>query len=172
MRGMEPLKYGLDVGDLIQRFEHPFDGIDTAAQFVVMANIALRSAGVELVLTVDGEVLRDERPTDAELIDQEIQRVSSEYGPISHQGARVIASQLHDGQRTAMYALASSGAVNKNQLGNEINHVFQAEGTTPQMKKWLGALYEYVEAVGDREPVPGWSGIWLNNQEQQEDESE
>lgn len=77
---------------------------------------------------------------------------------IDHSTGRAIAEQLHSGQASALYALASSGAVVEG-LALELDTV--RRDASVQLEPWLDALDEYVEARGDnQEAVEGWSALW------------
>lgn len=64
--------------------------------------------------------------------------------------ARRIAADWHGGQASAVYALACSGAIAREECLRELRH---ADG--PEVP----ALVQYIEAHGDRGPVAGWSQL-------------
>ncbi|MGW5074041.1 hypothetical protein [Rhodococcus sp. NPDC004095] len=108
----------------------------------------------------------ERRLGDEDLVNLEIQKAAEEERPIGHAGARVLASLIHDGQRSAMYALASSGALVEG-LEDEIAYDadIAARLGVDEMQMWMAQLAHYVETREDREPVEGWSDLWLQQPE-------
>lgn len=74
--------------------------------------------------------------------------------------ARVIASQWHAGQSSALYALASSGAILKDDLLRELYSEMITHDDRQSANRELAALERYVHIHGQRGPVTGWSAIW------------
>lgn len=104
--------------------------------------------------------------SDEELVEAEITRAVLEKRPISHAGARVISSMIHEGQLTALYALASSGAILEglpDELENDYNRADRNDQT--QIRTWVVQLMAYVEGRESTEPIDGWSSIWLQQPE-------
>jgi len=56
--------------------------------------------------------------------------------------ARRIASQLHGGQASALYSLASSGTIDEERLYREIGRAFE-EQSGPDVREWLNWLGAY-----------------------------
>lgn len=85
--------------------------------------------------------------------------------PITDGQARVIASQWHGGQFSALYTFASSGATvlwdddwqSEDPLARIRGEITQ--DLNPEHPE-LEALLAYVERVGARSPVEGWSTLW------------
>lgn len=102
-----------------------------------------------------------ERLTDSDLIAQAIERARSAGEVIPDAAARVIASQLHGGQFSAMYGLASCGAIDQEKLSNEYEADYTDPATPEDVKGWIDALRAYVGSREDSEPVQGWNRIWL-----------
>lgn len=76
----------------------------------------------------------------------------SRYGTLPTDGeARVVASQWHGGQVSALYSLASCGAI-RDDCADEIAFEFYKTGA-----RELLALLAYVKAAGERGPVKGWA---------------
>jgi hypothetical protein len=100
-----------------------------------------------------------ESVTDADLIHYNITEALREERPIDNATARVIASQLHGGQASPLYALASSGAL-VDGLRDELDG-WRREDTPVELEPWLDALDEYLDSRRD-EPgaVEGWSELW------------
>lgn len=102
---------------------------------------------------------RGELVTDAHLIHLGITEALREARPIDHATARVIASQLHGGQTSPLYALASSGAI-VDGLRTELDG-WPREDTPVEVEPWMEALDEYLGSREDEPgPVDGWSALW------------
>jgi hypothetical protein len=80
---------------------------------------------------------------------------------ISDACARMIASQWHGGQFSALYALASSGAIEAVDVSRELQGVQAVTQRPASHTAELNALAAYVRHHGARGPVPGWSSLWL-----------
>jgi len=106
--------------------------------------------------------------SDDQLIHYHITEALREDRPIDHATVRCIAAQLHGGQTSALYALASSGAVVEG-LRGELNSWRQDE-TPVEVEPWLDALDEYLGSREDAGPVDGWSQFWPVQPERGEDE--
>jgi hypothetical protein len=67
--------------------------------------------------------------------------------------ARFIAGQLHGGQGSALYSLASTGNINP-----DVRRELDADRKSfePQVRGWVDALTAYCEAREDKGPVEGW----------------
>lgn len=79
----------------------------------------------------------------------------SRYGTVPTDGeARVVAAQWHGGQLSALYSLASCGAI-RDDCADEIAFEFYQTGA-----RELLALLAYVNQAGERGPVRDWSTIW------------
>jgi antirestriction protein len=99
------------------------------------------------------------RLTDDQLIHYHITEALREDRPIDHATARAIASQLHGGQASGLYALASSGAVVED-VDAELNAWREDNETGVEVEPWLDALDEYLGSREDPNPIEGWSGLW------------
>lgn len=100
-----------------------------------------------------------ERLTDDQLIHLHITEALREERPIDHATARAIASQLHGGQASPLYALSSSGAV-VDGLRSELDAWREDNATGVEVEPWLDALDEYLEARDDPNAIEGWHGLW------------
>jgi hypothetical protein len=78
-------------------------------------------------------------------------------GEIADDTARRIAAQLHDGQSTALYSLASTGAIDYEHVRHELDAA-QSEHSD-HVREWIDCLGSYVLHAGDRGPVNGWSDL-------------
>ena len=76
--------------------------------------------------------------------------------PITDQAVRLIAGLIHGGQATAMYSLASCGAINMHGLEREVVLDYNDPSTVEPQISWLAAIAGYAGAHGDRGPVEGW----------------
>lgn len=86
-----------------------------------------------------------QRPSDEELINIGIEQSYELDEPITEHLARLIASQVHGGQWTAMYFLASTGTVERETLLAEIAEDREEFEDDPQVTSWLSALTGYIE---------------------------
>lgn len=79
--------------------------------------------------------------------------------------ARRISSEWHGGGGTALYALSSTGAINTaradhgivTEIIDEIEATTSYEELNPMTD--MHALLDYVQTVGPRGPVDGWSTL-------------
>ncbi|HEX5522795.1 MAG TPA: hypothetical protein VFX53_05075 [Pedococcus sp.] len=82
-----------------------------------------------------------------------------DYSDIPSDGqARRIASEWHGGQSSALYSLASCGAITPEVAGE-----IQREITTCDDATDLTALLIYVAFHGPRDRQEGWSGVWSDS---------
>lgn len=70
--------------------------------------------------------------------------------------ARRIAAQLHTGQDSAMYSLASSGAVDQEALAAEVHREYWKPDTDERMKRMYNHISTYAIQHAGRGPVEGW----------------
>ncbi|MCA1708595.1 MAG: hypothetical protein LC808_37075, partial [Actinobacteria bacterium] len=106
--------------------------------------------------------------TDDQLIHYHITEALREDRPIDHATARCIAAQLHGGQISALYTLASSGAV-VDGLAGELES-WRTDDTRVEVEPWLDALDEYLGDREDRSPIGGWSQLWPAQPAREENE--
>lgn len=113
--------------------------------------------------------------SDQRLINAGIADALQEGRPIDDLTARIIASAWHGGQFAALYALASTGALDlysddredNSSAEEEIQHEMRiaqdemriATGGSAIHLPELVALYVYCTDRQDRGPVPGWSNL-------------
>ncbi|WP_052711010.1 antirestriction protein ArdA [Pseudofrankia sp. DC12] len=97
-----------------------------------------------------GQPSRDER-----LIEQGIETAAQQERPIDDRTARYIAGQLHSGQASALYSLASTGNI----IEEDVYHELYAdlEDQTPEVASWVEALRAYCQARPDKGRVQGWA---------------
>jgi antirestriction protein len=92
--------------------------------------------------------------TDEQIIRQGIAAALRHGTEIDDRTARYIASQLHEGQASALYSLASSGAIAE-EVHAELTRGFEQQ--SDQVKWWINWLGTYCLHREDKEPVPGWA---------------
>lgn len=103
----------------------------------------------ETTPTTDGQESWDER-----VIRESIEAAVSEGRPIDDRTARYIAGQLHGGQSSALYALASGGAV----LPEVFAELDQDRTEQPAaVRGWLACLTVYCAVRGESGPIAGWA---------------
>lgn len=71
--------------------------------------------------------------------------------------ARVIASQWHGGQASALYAFASSGAITHADVWGEVAGDYASASAFD--RRALDCLGTYLLHAGQRGPVRGWSDL-------------
>ncbi len=95
--------------------------------------------------------------TDTELVNAMIAEAERDHRPIAHPAARAIAALLHEGQTTAMYSLASCGAISDDlsaELGRDLTNPDE------EIRRWARALCAYADHHGTRSAVEGWHAVW------------
>lgn len=97
---------------------------------------------------------------DEQAIELGIWEADVEQRPIDHTTARMAAAQLHTGQKSALYSLASCGAVDGEGLYGEIVRAYREPEVTEQVERWLACLGMYAIEHDGRGPVRGWSRLW------------
>ncbi len=70
--------------------------------------------------------------------------------------ARRLASNWHDGQFSALYALLSTGAIDHDAAEKELNNAIYINSNEPDNVAELVALRHYVYVKGNRGPQKGW----------------
>src|SRR6266516_320018 len=104
---------------------------------------------------VQGVLTPHEESHDERVIRQGIEAAQKEEREIDDRTARYIASQLHGGQDSALYALASSGAVIEDDVYHELYE--DLESHTLQVQQWVEALRTYCLNRERKEPIAGWA---------------
>jgi hypothetical protein len=74
--------------------------------------------------------------------------------------ARTIASDWHGGQASALYALASSGAIPDVEAVRREISTDLATVDVGKERRPLLALDTYVREAGQRDRQPGWASLW------------
>ncbi|MDQ7903064.1 antirestriction protein ArdA [Phytohabitans sp. ZYX-F-186] len=72
--------------------------------------------------------------------------------------ARAIAVQLHDGQGSALYSLASTGDLEHKHLDAELHELYQSRD--PRVLEWASVLGTYALHREHKGPVEGWYQLW------------
>jgi len=96
---------------------------------------------------------------DAQLIYLNITEALREGRAIDHATVRAIAAGLHSGQATALYALASSGAV-VDGLASELEQCRADSTLGVEVEPWFDALDDYLAHRDSPEPIEGWADLW------------
>nr|WP_240724126.1 hypothetical protein [Frankia sp. B2] len=102
-----------------------------------------------------GDVPPAEQSHDERLINRGIEAAAQEKRPIDDHTARYIAGQLHGGQASALYSLASTGNIIEDTVYHELYE--DLESHTPEVASWVEALRTYCQARPDKGPVTGWA---------------
>ena len=85
--------------------------------------------------------------------------MSSVTAVITDGQARRIASDWHGGISSALYSLASSGAIDLHRVRGEISReLWQLD--VGEVRRELLALDKYVRTAGERPTQAGWSRLW------------
>src|SRR6266511_3150046 len=90
---------------------------------------------------------------DERVIREGIERALRDGTEIDDRTARYIASQLHEGQASAMYSLASSGAIAE-EVHAELTRDFDQQ--PDQVRNWVNWLGTYCLNREWKGPVTGW----------------
>jgi hypothetical protein len=80
-------------------------------------------------------------------------------GMISDGKARRIAADWHGGMSSALYSLASSGAIDVERVRGEISLELR-QMDVGEARRELLALVKYVRTAGARPTQTGWSRLW------------
>jgi hypothetical protein len=106
--------------------------------------------------------------SDAERIEFGI-RIAQEFEqPIDSDTARAIAAQLHDGQWSALYSLASTGMIDYEPLAQDIERDLEDEQLDLEAHVWLRALSAYVEQHSPRKAYEEFRGEPATDEEYEE----
>lgn len=99
-------------------------------------------------------------PNDYELLRDGIAEATYNRTIIRDGIARIVASQLHTGQDSAMYSFASTGAIDEELLIGEISLELEHGRLEDEERDHVRFLGLYVLKYGDRTKVEGWNDIW------------
>ncbi|MET8957046.1 hypothetical protein [Streptomyces sp. NPDC004533] len=94
---------------------------------------------------------------DWDIIRAELDAAECEQRTISDLAARVIATQFHGGQSSALYALSSTGAITDgwdSEIRSATSQIHEY-----QERRALGALGTYCTRRRDKGPQPSWSAL-------------
>lgn len=94
---------------------------------------------------------------DWELINTELDAAEREQRTISDLAARVIATQFHSGQSSALYAFSSTGII-EDYLGDEIHESIQ-DSDEEEERRALEAFNTYCAGRSDKSRQAGWSHL-------------
>jgi len=87
-----------------------------------------------------------------------IEAARAEDREVTDTVARAIATQLHDGQGSALYSLASTGGLEHERLEAELHELHQSQN--PRTLAWASVLGTYALHREHRGPVDGWHDLW------------
>lgn len=110
------------------------------------------------------------RRTDSELINEAIAQAAEAGVPIDHAAARMIAAMLHDGQASATYSFASTGAIDEDRLLSEMLTTFVHPDTEPDVKQWIDKFAQYMTSREDKGAQEGWADEWIEDEAPHEDQ--
>lgn len=94
-----------------------------------------------------------EESWDERVIRKGIEAAEGEQRPLDSRTVRCIAAQLHGGQTSPLYALASCGAIVEG-LDDELARLASC---LPEIGPWAENLAAYVQSRDDHGPVEGWA---------------
>lgn len=106
------------------------------------------------------------RLTDDDHIREAIKKAHENFGEthiISDAAARMIASQLHGGQASALYSFTSTGAVSMEVI-EEVDREIRDESHSDEVREWADELQQYLirrHYTEQTDAVEGWSKLWL-----------
>jgi hypothetical protein len=90
------------------------------------------------------------------VIEQGILSAIREGRDIDDRTAHYIAAQLHEGQTSALYSLASAGAIDDPSVHDELERGSEAQPL--HVQNWINWLGEYCLHRTGKGPVDGWNG--------------
>jgi hypothetical protein len=92
--------------------------------------------------------------SDDAYLEQVMAEAEENWTNIPDAAARIIASQFHGGQASALYSLASSGAIDMQRLAWEFTVIYADSNTPEADKRKLDHLGMYLLDRG------GWAVLW------------
>jgi hypothetical protein len=95
--------------------------------------------------------------SDQDIIRHGVAMAEAENREIDDLTAKVIASQWHSGQTSALYALASSGAIVHNDVWGEVHDSYNT--ASAEDRKALDFLGTYLLLAGVRGPLSSWDDL-------------
>src|SRR6266540_1098951 len=105
-----------------------------------------------------------EESRDEHAIQLGIEAARAEDREVDDAVARCIAAQLHGGQGSALYSLASTGSLEDDRLEAELRELYQSHN--PRILEWASVLGTYALHRQHRGPVDGWADLWPGKHEQ------
>jgi hypothetical protein len=114
---------------------------------------------------LDPDEARDLESLDSRIIKQHIDAAIRECRPIDDATARMIAANIHGGQRSALYAFTSTGIVDRISLNHELMTQYHYDHTDGDLVIWHMALDQYIAARVHEGPVEGWGRLWHDEDE-------
>lgn len=95
-------------------------------------------------------------------VETQIEAAQRERRRLPDDVARIVAGWYHDGQGSAFYSFASSGAIDADRLASELVATLNAPHATDEQRRHIEELAFYwagapdIDREGNRGPVPGW----------------
>jgi hypothetical protein len=89
------------------------------------------------------------------VIERGITAAIREARDIDDRTAHYISAQLHEGQTSALYSLASAGAIDEPHIHHELEH--GSDALPLEVQRWINWLGEYALHRTDKGPVDGWN---------------
>lgn len=103
-----------------------------------------------------------ELSTDERAIELGIHAARAEDREVDDATARRIASQLHGGQDSALYSLASTGNLADERLETELGELYRSRNA--RILEWANVLGTYALHRENKGPVDGWSELTADDQ--------
>lgn len=107
-----------------------------------------------------GEQLPEPQSGDDAYLEQAMADAERTWTNVPDQAARMIASQFHGGQSSALYSLTSCGAIDKERLRAELLPMYADTHISEDDKHKLDHLGTWIIEHEDRPPVEGWHLLW------------
>ncbi|HEY9470900.1 MAG TPA: antirestriction protein ArdA [Propionibacteriaceae bacterium] len=100
-----------------------------------------------------------EESTDERAIREGIEAALRDHRDIDDRTAATIATQLHEGQASALYSLASTGMIDE-RVHDELTRNFDQQ--PEQVKDWINWLGTYCVHRPEKGPIPGWTDTTIS----------
>jgi hypothetical protein len=152
------------VGDVSIWQVQAFDSASDLRQDTKIVVGASEQAGLDEALEQARHMLGADLPAEERYLQDQLNFVDDqdEEAIVSDTAARIIASQRHGGEDSALYAFATTGVVDGMRIRAEIMTQYVDGATRYEDKSILEALVRHlmaaegVDAAGNRPPVDGW----------------
>ncbi len=111
-----------------------------------------------------------EESRDEQAIQLGIEAARAEDREVDDAVARCIAAQLHGGQGSALYSLASTGSLEDDLMETELCELYQSRN--PRILEWASVLGTYALHREHRGPVDGWAKLWPRERTPEDDDAQ